>query len=80
VCGDTAALWLSYSDQGTRIEHGTVDLGLDPIFSFISSIPQVDSVVGDHLWWSFDTLHYFEVRNIRILAVSPNPGQIVSFP
>ncbi|MEZ4740542.1 MAG: VCBS repeat-containing protein, partial [Flavobacteriales bacterium] len=63
-CGSTVHSWLSYRNLGTRIEQGTITLELDPVFSFVSSIPPPSTIVGNTLTWEFDSLNWFAIGQI----------------
>lgn len=73
-CGDTAQSWLSYLNQGTRIEHGHITLELDTLFGFISSVPAPTSVTSNTITWEFDSLGYFEAGLIDLQLQLPQPG------
>lgn len=73
ACGDTAQCWLSYLNQGTRIEQGTITLELDELFGFISSEPLPLSVAGNTISWEFDSLGYFGTGLIDLRLRLPMP-------
>lgn len=70
-CGGTVPLWITYSDQGTRIEQGTVSLVLDPAITFVSGIPAPDTQDGNLFTWNFDSLNFFESRSIELVVQRP---------
>lgn len=76
MCGGRTHLWVSYANQGTRVESGTITLELDPLYGYVSATPAPDQVVGNVLTWSFDTLSYFEVRSIDVVADWPDVASI----
>lgn len=73
-CGDTAQCWVSYLNEGTRIEQGTITLELDPLFGFISSVPLPVSAIGNTITWEFDSLGYFEAGLIELQLQLPPSG------
>ena len=74
ACGDTAHCWVSYLNQGTRIEEGTITLELDPLFGFIGSVPPPVSVSGNTITWEFDSLSYFDAGLIDLQLQLPQPS------
>ncbi len=70
-CGGTANAWLSYVNQGTRTEQGTIALALDPQFTFLNSDPPPSLIVGNSLTWDFDSLGWFEMRHIAMVVELP---------
>lgn len=71
-CGALAPAWISWTNQGTRIEQGSVVLELDTAYSFLSSIPPPDEQSGDLLIWHFDSLSYFQTATILIELQLPD--------
>lgn len=72
VCSEEGNQWISFANLGTRIEHGRVELDLDPLFEFNSATPTPDVVNGAHLEWDFDQLTYEEVRGITLSVTRPS--------
>jgi uncharacterized repeat protein (TIGR01451 family) len=75
-CGSHIPLWISYANEGTRIEHGQVQLALANGYGFISSIPTPSSVIDNLISWSFDSLSYFGVGTINAIVSSPTVDYI----
>ena len=73
-CGDTAQSWLSYLNQGTQIEQGTITLELDALYGFIGSEPPPVSVQGNTITWEFDSLGFFEAGTIDLELLLPPPA------
>lgn len=73
-CAGTAHSWLSYVNQGTRIEQGTITLELDPLFTFISSSPSPSLIAGNTLTWDFDSLAWFDFGQITMDIELPPVG------
>ncbi|MBK7112452.1 MAG: T9SS type A sorting domain-containing protein [Flavobacteriales bacterium] len=76
VCSEPVNQWISYANRGTRIEHGRVELDLDPLLTFNSATPAPDLVVGSHLEWNFEDLTYEEVRAITLNVTRPSANFI----
>ncbi|MEO8590292.1 MAG: T9SS type A sorting domain-containing protein [Flavobacteriales bacterium] len=70
-CGGVTSVWLSYSNEGTRIEQGNITLQLDSHYVYLSADPPPDSVEEAMLTWTYDSLLYFEVRRIRLEVLKP---------
>ncbi len=74
ACGDTARSWLSFLNQGTRREQGTITVELDMLFGFISSVPPPVAVSGNTITWEFDSLSYFDAGRIDLQLQLPLPS------
>lgn len=77
-CASTAYSWLSYLNQGTRVEQGTIVLELDPLFTFLNSVPPPSLIVGNTLTWDFDSLGWFEIGQIVLEVELPSTDSIGS--
>ncbi|MBL7940379.1 MAG: T9SS type A sorting domain-containing protein [Flavobacteriales bacterium] len=76
ICGAMVPQWISFTNHGTRIEHGVLTLQLDTLFTFNSAEPAPD-VIEDHLLtWNFDALTYEEVRTIALWVTLPSADHI----
>lgn len=73
-CSGTAHSWLYYTNHGTRIEQGTITLQLDPLFTFVSSIPPPSMIGGNSVLWAFDSLGWFEIGHIALEVELPPVG------
>jgi uncharacterized repeat protein (TIGR01451 family) len=70
-CGGQIPLWITVTNQGTRIEQGVVQLELDSDYAFVNALPAPDSIVGNHVYWSFDSLSYFACTSIQVWVEQP---------
>lgn len=70
-CGWETSIWITYKNEGTRVEQGTVTFVLDSLYDLISSQPPPVTQAGDTLTWAFDTLDYFEMRAICLIVEKP---------
>lgn len=75
-CGSMVPLWLTYTNQGTRREQGTITMQLDSAFSFGSSSPPPDVQTEYLLSWDFDSLDFFESRTIALVVQRPGFGSM----
>jgi len=75
-CSDTASLWITAMNEGTRIEDGTIVLMLDGAFAFLSSSPAPASINGDTITWTFNDLAYFTAQVIHASVIMPDAQAI----
>ena len=76
TCGDTTSLWVTIQNEGTRVEHGTITLHLDPLFSFQGSNPAPLSTAGSMITWAFDSLDYFAMQEFHVQVGLPQASHI----
>jgi hypothetical protein len=76
VCSESVNQWITIRNQGTRIEHGRVELDLDPLLEFNGASPAPDVVNGGHFEWSFDLLGYEELQSIVMDVTRPSAAYI----
>jgi uncharacterized repeat protein (TIGR01451 family) len=70
-CGGVTSAWLSYSNDGTRMEQGSITLQLDSHYVYLSSDPPADLIEDNVLTWTYDSLSCFEVRQVRMEIQKP---------
>ncbi|MDH4471178.1 MAG: T9SS type A sorting domain-containing protein [Fluviicola sp.] len=58
-CNTTVNYWIDISNLGTTIPSGIIELKLDSLIEFVSGSMVPDSVVGQSIYWHFDSLNYF---------------------
>lgn len=75
-CGDTTSMWVSFANQGTRIEHGSVVLTLDNELAFVSSEPSPTALSGNTITWDFDSLLFFEIGVIHLTVQLPGSNLV----
>jgi hypothetical protein len=63
--------WLSYSNEGTQIENGSVKLTYDNQLTYISAAPTPDTIIGNTRSWNFTNLTPGENRTILITLETP---------
>lgn len=71
-CNSTINYWVDLHNIGTTVPSGIIDLELDPQITFFSSTSTPDSVVGQHIYWHYDSLLYFEHEQLRIYVGTPD--------
>jgi len=80
-CGSNINYWLNIQNVGSTISSGIIHLELDNNITFISSASIPDSINGQHIYWHYDSLSYFqnEITNIEvIMPVSSYEGDTVT--
>lgn len=58
-CSSVTSLWITLRNDGTRVEQGSITLGLNSGFEFIGSEVAPTSASASSIVWSFDSLQYF---------------------
>lgn len=70
-CFSTVNYWVDVNNMGTTMPSGMIELHLDTNLTYVSADVTPDSVVGDHLYWSYDSLPYFGQQLIRVQVQMP---------
>jgi uncharacterized repeat protein (TIGR01451 family) len=71
-CNDTTTYWLNIQNSGTTIVSGLVHLELDDSLYYISADILPDSVVGQHIYWYYEDLFYFDNELIGVQVGTPD--------
>lgn len=71
VCSSTSSYWLSVQNVGTTNPSGVICLELDPDLTFNSAAVAPDSIQGQNVYWSYDSLNYFGVDQISLFVDVP---------
>lgn len=71
-CNDMVSYWLDIENIGTTSPSGIIDIQLDDSLTFVSASLAPDSITGQHLYWSYDSLDYFETMQIRLEVLMPD--------
>lgn len=59
-CNDLVNYWVNIENTGTIVESGIVSVVLDDSLSYVSSSVTPDSIVGQQIFWYFDSLFFFD--------------------
>jgi len=78
-CNTPVNYWLNITNQGTNLSSGLVHLELNDLLSFQGSDLPPDSIVGNDIYWHFDSLNYFESRTIIAQVEMPDFTEAGSF-
>ncbi|HBS88197.1 MAG: hypothetical protein A2W91_05015 [Bacteroidetes bacterium GWF2_38_335] len=71
-CDQLSNYWINYMNWGTVTPTGVIELVLDDSISFISAEIVPDSIIGQKIYWNFDTLNYFSEGVISMIVKMPN--------
>lgn len=71
-CASNNESWLTIYNTGTLMQNGVVEFIMDDELTFLSSTYMVDSIVGESVFFAYDSLLPFQSLVIPILAV-PEP-------
>ncbi|MFH2142730.1 MAG: FG-GAP-like repeat-containing protein [Bacteroidota bacterium] len=71
-CDNNVNYWINYINFGTTEPIGVVELILDSQITYISSTITPDSIIGQNIYWSFDTLNYFAEGMIPLVVHTPD--------
>lgn len=75
-CNDTVIIWLNITNAGTTFPDGVIHLDLDDSLSFISSSISPDSISGQSIYWSYDSLFFNQTISIPIQVQMPDFNSI----
>ena len=75
-CGFNSEMNIHYTNKGTTVPSGIIELTLDDSISYISSSVSPDSIKGNNIYWSYDSLTFFEGRRISLLVKNPGVSAI----
>jgi len=71
-CNDTVNYWIDVQNVGTTNPSGIVQLILDDSLEFYDSYPSPDSIIGQAVYWTFDTLDYFDNIIFNVHVIMPD--------
>ena len=60
-CSGASQTHIGVLNQGTTTPQGVVSLALDTLVSFLGSNPPPDSIIGGSVYWSFDSLGWYQL-------------------
>ncbi|MBP7448795.1 MAG: T9SS type A sorting domain-containing protein [Flavobacteriales bacterium] len=63
-------------NQGTTAPDLVVALTMDPLITFVSSVPAPDSIAGDTIYWHIDDLPLFQQASITLQVLMPDFNSI----
>jgi uncharacterized repeat protein (TIGR01451 family) len=76
-CNSTVNYWLNVQNTGTTLPSGVIHLQLDDSLTYVTAIFSPDSIVGQNIYWSYDSLYYSSIYSnmvqVEIPAFQVNP-------
>ena len=70
-CNDTVNYWVNIKNEGTTIPSGVMRLELDSDVTYISASIAPDSIVGQDIYWSYDSLFFYSDKQIKVSVLMP---------
>ncbi|PJA06149.1 MAG: hypothetical protein COX70_10170 [Flavobacteriales bacterium CG_4_10_14_0_2_um_filter_32_8] len=70
-CNDTINYWIDIHNQGTTLPSGVIHVQLDDSVDFVSAAFTPDSIVGQNIYWSYDSLFFYSHLNINLQVTMP---------
>lgn len=70
-CNTIINYWISALNEGTTIPSGIIHLQLADSLVFVNTSVTPDSVVGQDIYWSFDSLYFNTTENINVQVQMP---------
>lgn len=77
--GFTSNYWLSYSNQGTQIENGTLRVAIDNQLDYIMASQTPDTISANNFSWNFSNLIPGETRTISLIMNTPSSLPLGSY-
>lgn len=70
-CNTITNYWININNEGTTIPSGVIQLQLDDSISYVSSVIAPDSIIGQDLFWHYDSLRFFSQKYLIIKVQMP---------
>lgn len=71
-CNTTINYWIELANTGSTTPSVTVDLLLHNSLTYIGADLAPDSIVGQHIYWSIDSIDYFTHEHINLQVNTPD--------
>jgi len=71
-CNNAVNYWLNLANLGTTLPSGVIHLQLDDSISYLSSVVLPDSIIGQNIYWNYDSLMYFSNQSIQLEVLMPD--------
>lgn len=71
-CNDTINYWINLHNVGTTIAEGLIHLEIDDSLHYVTADVLPDSVVGQNLYWNYESLFYNEYDLIAVQLGTPD--------
>jgi hypothetical protein len=70
-CNTVANYWLDVKNVGTTFPSGVFQLTLDDSISYVGSSIAPDSIINQDIYWSYDSLFFFDIAQINLFVQMP---------
>jgi len=71
-CNSSVNYWLNWKNNGTTEPNGKIHLELDQNINFLSANITPDSIIGQNIYWHYDSLKFFGVEQVNIQVQMPS--------
>lgn len=71
-CNNLVNYWIDIKNFGTTTPFGIAELQLDNLLSYSSSSITPDSIIGQNIYWHFDSIGYFENIQFQVIVEMPD--------
>lgn len=71
-CNSTINYWINVANTGATTPSGVIHLELHDSLTYVSANQVPDSISGQNIYWSYDTLNYFSVHQINLQVTTPD--------
>lgn len=75
-CSAETSLWATFTNLGTRVEHGEATLVIDGMYEYVGASPTPVSIVGNTITWLFDSLSYGSTAIMHVVVSTPSASSI----
>lgn len=75
-CNNIINYWIDIKNNGTIVSGGVIHLQLDDSITYMNASITPDSINGQHVYWSYDSLFYFANIQINLQVSMPNFNSI----
>lgn len=72
-CNSIINYWLDIRNVGTVLSSGLINLELDEALTYVSSQLEPDSIIGQNIYWHYDSLFYFSHESFTVQLDIPEP-------
>lgn len=71
ICDELSKYWVTIKNEGTTVISGAFQVVLDDDLTFVSSSVTPDSIVAQSIFFSFDSLFFYEDTTVEITVMMP---------
>lgn len=71
-CNSEINYWIDIRNVGTTVPSGLIHVELDDSISYISATIEPDSIIGQSIYWYYDSLFYFSNEMIGMVVLMPD--------